>query len=129
MDKTCATCRAGCFHETVHGECRLHPPIFVLSGHSEFPDVAFDYWCLDWQKKEQDAVEKVETKRKTICPPDFTPDERACQLAKGQGQNVHALCAAFKDHYAANGETSKDWQAKFRNWLRNDIIFKQKGRS
>jgi hypothetical protein len=91
-----------------------------------FPGVHPLEWCLDWQKKEKDAVEKVETKRGSIYPPDFAPDERACNLAKGQGQNVHALCAAFKDHHVAKGTVFKDWQAAFRNWLRNDLAYNKK---
>jgi len=58
-------------------------------------------------------------------PVDFEPNERAKELAKGQHQNVLALCAAFKDHHAAKGSVFKDWQAAFRMWLRNDLKFKE----
>jgi hypothetical protein len=58
-------------------------------------------------------------------PDDFQPNDRAKELAKGQGQNVLALCAAFKDHHTAKGTLFKDWQAAFRTWLRNDVKFKE----
>lgn len=58
-------------------------------------------------------------------PEDFIPNDRAKELAKGQGQNVLALCAAFKDHHTAKGTLFKDWQAAFRTWLRNDLKFKE----
>lgn len=63
--------------------------------------------------------------RACTLPDDFAPNDRAKELAKGQGQNVLALCAAFKDHHAAKGSVFKDWQAAFRTWLRNDVKFKE----
>jgi len=117
MDKTCATCRAFFrAYEEAQEWCRLHPVPTTTSAA---------YWCLQWQPKEKETIRKVEAQRGTIYPPDFTPDERACLVAKSQGQNVHALAAAFKDHHTAKGTVFKDWQAAFRNWLRNDLAFKK----
>lgn len=126
MDKICANCRAGMVGERMV-ECRLHPPVVQL-GADAFPLTEKHWWCLDWQAKEKEKAEGTPTKRKTVYPADFAPDERACQLAKGQGQNVHALLAAFKDHHMSKGSIFKDWQAAFRTWLRNDLVYKQKGK-
>lgn len=64
---------------------------------------------------------------KTPLPPDFTFDDRSKQMAEGRGLNVHAELAAFKDRNLATGATYSDWQAAFRNWLRNAVKFAAKG--
>jgi hypothetical protein len=59
----------------------------------------------------------------SIYPEEFKPNERAESLASGYGLNVHKLQAAFADHHRANGSIFKDWQAAFRNWIRNEVKF------
>jgi hypothetical protein len=54
-------------------------------------------------------------------------NERAEAMAKGRGLNVHAELSAFKDRNLATGATYIDWQAAFRNWLRNAVKFAAKG--
>ena len=73
---------------------------------------------------------KVVSKPKEIkrpLPPDFTFDDRSKQMAEGRGLNVHAELSAFKDRNLATGATYIDWQAAFRNWLRNAVKFAAKG--
>ena len=73
---------------------------------------------------------KVVSKPKEIkrpLPPDFMFNERAEAMAKGRGLDVHAELSAFKDRNLATGATYIDWQAAFRNWLRNAVKFAAKG--
>jgi hypothetical protein len=73
---------------------------------------------------------KVVSKPKAVkrpLPTDFTFDDRSKQMAEGRGLNVHAELSAFKDRNLATGATYIDWQAAFRNWLRNAVKFAAKG--
>ena len=60
-------------------------------------------------------------------PEGFQFNERAEAMAKGRGLDVHAELSAFKDRNLATGATYIDWQAAFRNWLRNAVKFAAKG--
>jgi hypothetical protein len=64
--------------------------------------------------------------RGSIYPDGFEPDERAQSLATSYGLNPHKELAAFRDHHTAKGSVFKDWQAAFRNWLRNSLKFNQR---
>lgn len=65
--------------------------------------------------------------RGSIYPDGFEPDERAQMLAVSTGLNPHKELAAFRDHHTAKGTVFKDWQAAFRNWLRNALKYNQRG--
>lgn len=65
--------------------------------------------------------------RGCVYPETFAPDERAETLAVSYGLNVHKLLGAFRDHHRARGTVFKDWQAAFRNWIRNEVKFTQRG--
>ena len=65
--------------------------------------------------------------RGCVYPETFAPDARAETLAVSYGLNVHKLQAAFKDHHRARGTVFKDWQAAFRQWIRNEVKFTQRG--
>jgi uncharacterized protein YdaU (DUF1376 family) len=66
------------------------------------------------------------TKRASIFPDGFEPDERAQTLAASYGLNPYKEVAAFRDHHTAKGSVFKDWQAAFRTWLRNSLRFNQR---
>jgi len=125
-NRTCGTCLAFLVDDgEVVGGCQLHPPTVTESG-CLFPAVNYQAWCLDWVAKEKAQKAPGEAQgRKTVYPSDFMPDARAEALAKGQGQNVHALLAEFKDHHTANRSLFSDWQAAFRKWLRQDVKFRE----
>lgn len=63
----------------------------------------------------------------SVYPDGFAFDARAEALAKSYGLNPHKELAAFRDHHAAKGTLFKDWQAAYRNWLRNAVKFAAKG--
>jgi aromatic ring-opening dioxygenase catalytic subunit (LigB family) len=72
-------------------------------------------------------VKRAPAPRGCVYPEDFAPEERSQELAVSYGLNVHKLHAAFKDHHRARGTVFKDWQAAFRNWIRNEVKFTQRG--
>lgn len=59
-------------------------------------------------------------------PDGFQFNQRAEEMAKGYGLNVHKEFAAFRDHHVAKGSVFKDWDAAFRTWLRNAVKFAAK---
>lgn len=69
----------------------------------------------------------VSISRATPFPEGFVFNERAEEMAKGRGLNVHQEFAAFRDHHTAKGSLFRDWQAAFRTWLRNAVKFAAKG--
>lgn len=69
----------------------------------------------------------------TAVPVDFEPDLSHRGIAHNMGLDLKAERDKFVDHYAATGKVFEDWQAKFRNWLRNankhgDSKFQRQGR-
>ena len=69
----------------------------------------------------------ISISRASVFPDGFQFNERAEEMAKGYGLNVHKEFAAFRDHHIAKGSTFKDWDAAFRTWLRNAVKFAAKG--
>lgn len=69
----------------------------------------------------------ISISRASVFPDGFQFNERAEEMAKGYGLNVHKEFAAFRDHHTAKGSIFKDWQAAYRNWLRNAVKFAAKG--
>ena len=131
-ERTCGSCRAFLAYDGYDvGSCQLHPPQLLLGvtvGVTDwvFPPVYPQAWCLDWTGKEKaQAVTQGTTSRKTVYPSDFVPNERAEAMAKAQGQNIHAMVAAWRDHHKAKGSLMADWQASLMTWLRNDVKFKE----
>jgi len=58
-------------------------------------------------------------KRATALPADWAPTDKHRQLAATRGIDCDAEAEKMRDWAAAKGETGKDWDARFRNWLRN----------
>ena len=79
------------------------------------------------EKKGQIKKEGNGVGRNCILPEDFEIDERGKALAESYGLNPFKEFAAFKDHAASKGRLCKDWQAAYRNWLRNSVKFKERG--
>jgi translation initiation factor IF-1 len=52
-------------------------------------------------------------------PTDWHPSEAHRLLASERGVDVAEEADKFRDWCAANGATKKDWEATFRNWIRN----------
>jgi hypothetical protein len=62
-------------------------------------------------------------KRGSRLPEDWTPNDKHRSLAAELGVDLDAEAAKMRDHALANGRTQKDWDAYFRNWLRNSLQF------
>lgn len=73
------------------------------------------------------SIPKKVSPRGSVFPDGFEFNERAEEMAKGYGLNVHKEFAAFRDHHVAKGSVFKDWDAAFRTWLRNAVKFASKG--
>lgn len=52
-------------------------------------------------------------------PDDWRPSEAHALLAAERRVDLTEEAAKFRDWCAANGTTKKDWEATFRNWIRN----------
>lgn len=68
---------------------------------------------------------KKRPKEDTPWPDGFTFSEKHAALAQGLGLNVQREFARFRDKAQAKGWTYVDWEAAFRNWLNNEVEFKQ----
>jgi hypothetical protein len=62
---------------------------------------------------------KPASKRATQLASDWQPSEAHHKLAADRGVDVVEEADKFRDWCKANGATKKDWEAAFRNWLRN----------
>lgn len=65
---------------------------------------------------------KPKPKRATQVPADFAVSEKVLAWGKEQGytpEQMHGQVPRFIDHYTAKGEPRKDWDASFRQWMRN----------
>lgn len=58
-------------------------------------------------------------KRAKQLPTDWQPSEAHRRLAAERGVDASWEADKFRDWAASNGTTKKDWEATFRNWLRN----------
>lgn len=63
------------------------------------------------------------TKRATSIPAGWAPNDKHTNLASELSVDLDAETAKFRDHATANGKTYRDWDAAFRNWLRNAVTF------
>ena len=66
---------------------------------------------------------KKETSTGTKIPDDFMPNETCLNVAQEEGFDNAGLnreIAKFIDYWKGTGKTRVDWQATFRNWLRNN---------
>lgn len=65
---------------------------------------------------------KPKAKRATQVPETWMPSDSTREWAKGEGfqdAEVNGQILRFVDHWRGKGETRKDWDATFRNWMRN----------
>lgn len=68
---------------------------------------------------------KPKATRKTSYSAEFEPNDTAVRMANELCVDINSAQAAFADHHCAKGSTMADWQAAFRNWLRNAAKFAQ----
>lgn len=64
-------------------------------------------------------IKPIGGKRATQLPAEYKPNEQHIQLANQLGIVIGTEFDKFKDYCTAKGATYKDWDAAFRNWLRN----------
>lgn len=66
-----------------------------------------------------DGDKSPSSKRATQLADDWQPSDAHKLLAEERGVDAGEEAAKFRDYCTANGKTYKDWEAAFRNWLRN----------
>lgn len=72
------------------------------------------------QKKEKSASALVATKRKGVSLPDgWLPTQKHREMARASGSDLDIETDRFRDWAIAKGQVYRDWDAAFRNWLRN----------
>ena len=59
-------------------------------------------------------------KRKRPMPDGWEPNAGHAEIAEISGRDLALEAAKFRDHALANGRLQIDWDAAFRNWLRNE---------
>lgn len=57
--------------------------------------------------------------RAKALPPDWEPTEAHHRIANERGVNISVEVEKLRDWATSKGEKRKDWDATFRNWLRN----------
>ncbi|WP_053917017.1 hypothetical protein [Brachybacterium sp. SW0106-09] len=67
---------------------------------------------------EHSSTKSVGAKRARALPDDWTPTEEHRALAAERGVDCDFEAMQMRDWAAGKGETGKDWDARFRNWLR-----------
>lgn len=67
---------------------------------------------------ENSPTESERRKRATQLPDDWTPTDEHRTLAAQRGVDCDAEAEAMRDWATDKGATGKDWNARFRNWLR-----------
>ena len=67
----------------------------------------------------KDAAGAQRAKRATQLPDDWQPSDAHIRLAAERGVDVIDQAERFRDWCRSNGKAYKDWEAAFRNWLRN----------
>lgn len=81
---------------------------------------------------EQHKKNKRKPGRATTIPKDWKPNEQHTKLARELGlsdSEARMELDLFRDRVLALGTTYKDWDAAFRNWLRNSLKYGPRSRS
>lgn len=70
-----------------------------------------------------DAAKPSGGSRSRQIPDDWSPTEAHREMAVRLSVDCDEEAEKFRDHWLAKGEAKKDWDAAFRNWLRNAHSF------
>lgn len=54
-------------------------------------------------------------------PREFAPTEQHRQYAAENRLDLALEVERCRDHFAGKGQPQKDWNATFRNWMRNEV--------
>jgi hypothetical protein len=75
------------------------------------------------------ATTRKSQRSATELPPDWAVNARHQSIAAGSGLLIQLEAAKFRDRALATGAKYRDWDAAFRNWLRNAHEFHRRRRS
>ena len=79
-----------------------------------------------WDLAPPDAKPGPKPKRARQLPDDWAPNEKHRELAANLRVNPAVEQEKFRDYHLAKGMVFRDWDAAFRNWLRNAAEFSNK---
>lgn len=68
-------------------------------------------------------AEKPKRKVARTIPDDWRPNARHAAYAREHDLDLPTIAFAFRANAEASGKTWKDWDAAFRNWLANEVIY------
>ena len=71
------------------------------------------------ESREEEKSEGTRAGRARPLPEEWSPNEQHETLAGERGVDVAEEAVKMRDWAASKGESRKDWDATFRNWLRN----------
>lgn len=71
------------------------------------------------QRREEEEKTSSAPKRATKLPDDWTPTPEHVEQARTAGIDADLEATKMRDWALSKGETRKDWDATFRNWIRN----------
>lgn len=74
---------------------------------------------------ECDGERKAAPKRAAQLPPNWKPNDQHAAFAADNRLNLAHEAEQFVDHHRAKGSSMKDWDAAFRNWLRNAVKWRR----
>lgn len=97
-------------------ETLANVPETLATDHDHIPTTNDPDMDLDRERSPR-------SKRAHQLPTDWHPDDAHASLASSLNTNLVLEADKFRDHYAATGKAMKDWNASFRNWLRNSAKF------
>lgn len=84
---------------------------------AEQPRAAHERPKAEVRKEGKSKKERDSTQARAL-PAEWKPDGRSVEIAADRGVDVTAEAEKFRDWATAKGETKRDWDAAFRNWVR-----------
>jgi len=77
------------------------------------------------KRREDISTTNVVDKRSKKSPDDFVPNEWHRDFAANNNLDLAYQLEKCIDHFKSKGETNKNWDATFRNWLRNAVEYRK----
>lgn len=68
------------------------------------------------------------SRRRTPVPPHWYPDAAGERYARERSVPIAPTVEKFRDHHVAHGKVMADWDAAWRTWVANEVVFGQRSR-
>lgn len=90
------------------------PPVPTVLEPTEIPPLS-----PKGENTPEEEQEPEPKRRPFTLPPDWTPNEKHAEIARSRGVDLRLEADKLRDWATAGGKKYLDWDATFRNWLRN----------